>query len=591
MVFPVQKTALLSPPTDGYLMAGTAATPASASAKNREDGETLPKLRQDLTIEPGDPFWTGAPSFIIFDAARNRYFRLGEFQLQLLTHWKSVDSEALAEKLSRILNREISAIEVEGFAKFLVANSLVELNDRDAWKGVMEQHRVSQQSLIKKAVHSYLFFRIPLINPQKLLDTLWPFVGILFTRAAALVFVAIALISLFLVSRQWDVFQSTFMDFLSLDGFMFYASSLVIIKIIHEMGHALMARKYHVAVPTIGIAFIVMMPILYTDTTAAHRLRSRITKLHIDLAGIYAELALACIATLLWVFLDDGPARSVAFTTATLSWVLSLAVNLNPFMRFDGYYILSDLTGFENLQERGFAFAKWKLRELLFGAKIPPPEAVPLKWHLPIILHAWGTWIYRFFLFLAIAVIVYAFFIKVVGIFLFIVEIAWFIIMPIWREFKHWWSMRQMILKTKRSLTSAFLFTVAILALFLPLDNEVSVPAIMKTIGTKDIYSPKAAKIALLTLQNGQVVNGGDVLAVLVSDQLLEDKSRIEREIRLYEARLARSQSNAEDHSLRLVLQSELDAKREEWQGNQDQINQLTILAPVSGMIVDADPN
>ena len=81
----------------------------------------------------------------------------------------------------------------------------------------------------------------------------------------------------------------------------------------------------------------------------------------IDIAGVVVELAFACIATFLWVFLPDGLTRQTAFMIATTSWVMSIGINLNPFMRFDGYYIFSDLVRVENLQSRSFDIGVWKL--------------------------------------------------------------------------------------------------------------------------------------------------------------------------------------------------------------------------------------
>src|SRR5690606_32070695 len=146
-------------------------------------------------------------------------------------------------------------------------------------------------------------------------------------------------------------------------------------------------------------------------------------------------------------FLPDGIFKSAAFILATTSWVLSLVINLNPFMRFDGYYILSDLLGVKNLQQRSFALGKWKLRETLFRLNLPPPEVLDKSLISKLVIYAWGVWIYRFFLFLGIALLVYHFFFKVLGIILFIVEILWFIVLPIAKELSWWWDLRKKIIK------------------------------------------------------------------------------------------------------------------------------------------------
>ena len=92
----------------------------------------------------------------------------------------------------------------------------------------------------------------------------------------------------------------------------------------------------------------VFFPFLYTDTTDAWRLRNHKERLLINFAGILTELHLALFATFAWAILPDGGLKSVAFFIATTSWISSLAINVSPFMRFDGYYVFSDWLKAEN---------------------------------------------------------------------------------------------------------------------------------------------------------------------------------------------------------------------------------------------------
>jgi putative peptide zinc metalloprotease protein len=125
------------------------------------------------------------------------------------------------------------------------------------------------------------------------------------------------------------------------------------------------------------------------------------------------------IATFLWSFLPEGPLKSIAFILATTSWITSLLVNISPFLRFDGYYALSDWTNTNNLQPRSFALAKWFIRHYILGSDEIEPEILPKKRKIFFITYAIGTWIYRFFLFMGIAFLVYYFAFKVLGIILF----------------------------------------------------------------------------------------------------------------------------------------------------------------------------
>lgn len=551
--------------------------------------EMLPAMRQDLAILDGGAAADGSATFLIFDALRNRYFRIGEQTVEILGGWRAMAPSMLAAKLSKSLNRHVCETELTKTARFLIANCLVETRGEGRWRALYGQYAASRQKLWKKIIHNYLFFRVPLVRPQRFLDMAWPLVSPFFTRKAAIAFAILAALSLYLVSRQWETFVTTFLGFLTLDGLLIYGASLVVIKTLHELGHAFMARKYVVDVPVIGVAFLVLFPILYTDTTGAHALKSRAKRLNIDLAGVYTELALASLCTFLWVFLPDGPLRSIAFSIATLSWVTSIAVNLNPFMRFDGYYVVSDLTGVENLQQRGFALARWQLRELLFRLGDPAPETMPRNWRRLLVLHAWGTWIYRFFLFLGIALLVYGFFVKLVGIALFAVEILWFIALPVWRELAQWWQLRERIAASRRSLvTLGVVFLLVLLAVF-PWSRSVNIPAVARIEGVASLYAPVPARLAGLEVTEGKGVKKGDVLFQLASPDLEDELLRVRAERKLVSARLARLAADARDRSLRVVLETRNGYLKEEQAGLLRQKAALMIAAPHDGTISNLD--
>ena len=146
--------------------------------------------------------------------------------------------------------------------------------------------------------------------------------------------------------RQWDEFINTAVQFFNPAGLFYFLIALVFTKILHELGHGVAAKYYGCRVPTMGVAFLVMFPVLYTDTTDSWRLSSYQKRIRIGAAGLLTELSIACIALFLWPFLPDGAMKNAVFMLAAVTWVTSLLVNLNPFMRFDGYYLLSDLVAY-----------------------------------------------------------------------------------------------------------------------------------------------------------------------------------------------------------------------------------------------------
>ena len=240
------------------------------------------------------------------------------------------------------------------------------------------------------------------------------------------------------VARRWDVFSASLVDNFNFEGLLAYAVALIVVKLLHELGHAFTAKYYGCRVPAMGVAFLVMWPVAYTDTNESWRLTDRFQRLRVASAGIATELIIAIWSTLAWGVLPEGSLQSTAFVLATTSWIATLAINASPFMRFDGYFILMDALDMPNLHGRSFDLARWKLREWLFGLNDEPPEYFSQTKQAALIAFAWAVWIYRLILFLGIAVLVYHFFIKLVGIFLFLVEIVWFVAKPLWSELVVW---------------------------------------------------------------------------------------------------------------------------------------------------------
>lgn len=531
----------------------------------------------------------GEPCWLIYDPVRHRYFRLTQDVFEILTVWQGQSPDQLKLAVAERYQRTLQDFEITDLVKFLHANNLTETSSSGDSKDYADQIAASQKSIWQHAVHSYLFFRLPLLRPDSFLRATMPYVEVLYSRVAFALIGAIALIGIYLASRQWDAFKTTFLDFLSLEGAFYYALSLVFIKTLHELGHAYTATRHGVRVNTMGIAFMVMMPLLYTDVTDAWRLKSRRKKLAIDSAGMGVELMVAGLATFMWVFLPDGHLRSIAFVLATTSWVMSLLVNLNPFMRFDGYYILADAWGIPNLQQRGFAMARWWLREKLFALNRQPPEKFALFTRRALIAYAIGTWIYRFLLFLGIALLVYHFFFKALGILLFVIEILWFIVLPILQELQEWWHMRQDIQKTKRSvITASVLATLALLA-FVPWSGTVSFQAVVSADRETQIFSPRPAYVRMVHVIDDKIVDKGDIMIELTSPDLDFEVTQTQRQIALLEARLARIAGDHEDRLFTDVIQSELKSQREKLVGLDREQNLLTIRAPFAGIVKEVD--
>jgi len=306
--------------------------------------------------------------------------------------------------------------------------------------------------------------------------------------------------------------------------------------------------------------------------------------------GIQVELVLAVLATLLWNFLPDGPFRSACFIIATASWITSLFLNISPFMRFDGYYLLSDFLDIPNLQDRSFALGKWFLRKMVLGLDAPSPEYFKSSRHSLLITYAFLTWVYRLFVFTAIALTVYHMFFKVLGITLFAVEIAWFIVLPITRELNCWWGLRAEAGFINRNVLISCAALLSMLALFfLPWNSNIQTSGIYTSKNRQRIYPPYAAQIKKIFVQNGQKVNKDEPLFELDIPQLRLQEKLARKKIHTLETQLNRQIAHSELLTPRQVIIEQITAAMTELAGLKKISRQLIITSPINGTIADMD--
>lgn len=554
-------------------------------------GSALPGLRQELRIDRGEPQRTGAPSWTVFDPVGHKFYQLGRVEFLVLSHWANNSLEALKPALAKEgLDERQAEDAFNNVIQFAMQHNLTLHPPGDAAKAFTAQRKSMKRTWWRWMVENYLFIRIPIVKPGAFLARTLHHVEFLYSPASAVIFVALALTGLLLVARQWDSFLASFLYFFNPQGLVAYLIGLVCVKVLHELGHAYTATRYGCRVPAMGVAFLVMMPVLYTDTTGAWRIRSRRKRLLVDCAGMLTELMVASLCTLAWVFLPDGPIRSVAFVLATTSWAMSLLVNINPFMRFDGYYVLSDATNTPNLQPRAFALARWRLREWLFALGDGPPEPLG-SWRVAwMVGYAFLTWIYRLILFIGIALLVYHMFFKALGIILFLVEIGAFIARPIYLEMKEWYSMRSRIAGSSRARLLGFGLLGLLLLSFLPLDRHVDAPAVLNGRVNQPLVAGDPAIVEEIFVTNGQMLTEGAPIMRLQAPNL--DQQIAEARVRLAQIRMqeGRATSDAEDLANLQVLGRERAGIEAELAGLEAQREGLVLRAPVAGRVLDIPP-
>ncbi|MEN9762194.1 MAG: hypothetical protein RI906_2020 [Pseudomonadota bacterium] len=546
---------------------------------------TLPELRADLALISSSAAEDGSPTWLIHDVSRNRYFRLGLDAFRAMGHWRAGLSADEFLKICATDGVDLDDTDLKGLVQFLTLNQLTQIADPAGVQRLAQVHRKGRQHWLTWLVHHYLFFKIPLFRPDAFLDRTWPLVRTIVRPSLLWTIRLLGIVGLLMVVQQWDVFLATFLHFWSWEGLALYGLTLAVVKSAHELGHAYVAKKYGCKVGAIGVALLVLFPVLYTDTTDSWRLRSSRDRLRIVLAGVGTEIHLAMLATFAWCFLPDGMWRSAAFFVATTSWVSSLLVNVSPFMRFDGYFALSDALRAENLQPRSFALARWHLRETLFGLGEPEPEHLE-KWRARLfIAYAYTTWIYRAILFIGIALLIYHFTFKLLGIVLFLVEIVWFILLPVKNEVSQWWLRRQKIRLNRHTLITALLLVAMLAIVVFPWRGSLSLPAVLQAGEFRTVYATEQGRVLEVLVNQRDEVRRGAPLIRLEQPEIEHALMQTRRELGLVEERIARQVGSTRDLQDAMVLTQQRLELLTRLDSLLERRARLNLMAPIDGRI------
>ncbi len=233
------------------------------------------------------------------------------------------------------------------------------------------QTRIKRQ--IQGVLSNLLFVRFPLFDPDNFLER-WVFiVGKIFSPLGFLVWLVTMVTGLFFVLSNTDelIYQSS--DVLAPDNLFLLYLSMVLIKVFHEFGHAFACKtfgKYNGndgQVHVMGIMFLVFVPLPYVDASTAWAFRQKRHRAIVGMTGVLVELFMAAVAAIIWANTSTGPLHIIAYNIIFVASVSTLIFNGNPLLRFDAYYVLSDLIEIPNLSQRSKNFIYYLVKRYGWG--------------------------------------------------------------------------------------------------------------------------------------------------------------------------------------------------------------------------------
>jgi putative peptide zinc metalloprotease protein len=477
--------------------------------------------------------------FVLEDPFNNQFFRVRPVAwsfLVRLTPDRTVESvwqECFDERPDEAPGQE----EVIRLLAQLYSANLLHSDLAPDTAKLFERYRKRKQRETRAYLKNIMFARVPLLDPDNFLKTIMSIARICFSWFGALVWIGVVIAALKLVADRFPDLQTQSQGILATGNLFWLYVALVLIKTIHEFGHAIACRRYGGEVHTMGVMFLLFTPIPYMDATSSWAFRSRWHRALVGGAGMIVEVFVAAIATFVWANTGQGVINSVAYNMMFIASVSTLLFNANPLLRFDGYYILSDLLDIPNLHQRGTAFIRHLWEKHVFGIKDTQNPARSRKEAAWLGVFSVSSNIYRVFVFAAILVFVADRFL-ILGVLMAVACVISWVIIPIGKLVVYLASSPKLERTRPRALMIVGAIAAALIVLLdvIPFPHRFRAPGVVQAVQHSVIVPDTGGIITAVLTPNGSIVEAGQPLIELTDREL-------DLQIQSAEAELAQSRA------------------------------------------------
>lgn len=399
--------------------------------------ELRPRLLPHARIFPHT--YRGQRWFVLQDSTGGRYHRLSPGAYRLVSRMDgSRTVQALWDDACSAGGDAIpTQDEVVELLMQLHSNDLLHCDVTPDAAELFERYSKRRKQKWKQWLTNPMSLRIPLLNPDAFLSRWADRLAWLFGRRGALLWLAVVLPAMALAGQNWTELTENLSDRVLASGnLVILLFVFPIVKALHELGHGFATKVWGGTVPEMGLMFLVFAPAPYVDASSASTFRSKRQRAIVGAAGMLVELFLAALAMYVWVLVEPGAVRAVAFNVMLIAGVSTVVVNGNPLLRYDGYYILCDLIDMPNLGQRGARYLTYLSDRYLFGAtELESVDESPSekRW---LVCYTIASWFYKILVTISIIIFVATEFF-IFGVLLAIWSAFGLFVMPIWKAGKH----------------------------------------------------------------------------------------------------------------------------------------------------------
>ncbi len=374
-----------------------------------------------------------------------------------------------------------------------------------------------------------MFARFPLWDPEALMRRLQPLARLLFGWPGLVAWLAAVGWAVKVGLENAEALREQTQSVLAPGNLFLLYIGLALVKVIHELGHALACKRYGGEVHTLGVMLLIFTPVPYVDVTSSWAFRARRQRIVVAAAGMLAELFVAAGAMVVWAATSPGVVHSVAYNMIFVASVSSVLFNGNPLLRYDGYYILADLLDIPNLHGRASRQLRHLAERYLFGRRASRSPAQGRREAVWLACYGLLSGAYRAVVFSAMILLVARRYLIVGALMAVACAVAWGGV-PLVR-FAGYLAASPALERTRaRALaaTAGLAAGLALLLAVLPLPCRFLAPGVLRAVERDDVSNAAAGRLAAVLTPSGQSVTNGQPLVRLADDELDLDLAAVE---------------------------------------------------------------
>ena len=455
---------------------------------------------------------------------------------------------------------------------------------------LLERHDKLRRRVWLSQLMSPLFWRFPLFDPERFLQWGMPYVRPLFGRVAAGIWLAVVAVGVVLGIMHWgDLTESIVDRVLAPQNLLLLWLLFPVLKTVHEFGHAFAVKAFGGEVHVMGVMLLVVTPLPYVDASSASSFRSKKQRLIVGASGMMVETFVATLALILWLNVEPGLISAILYNIVFLASVSTILFNANPLLRFDGYYILSDLIEIPNLRTRSMRYLSYLIERYAFGRANTPAPANTQSERIWFVSYAVASFIYRILILVGIILFIASKFFFIGVLVALWSTIAWGVL-PLVKSLKYLWTSPRLRTVRARAIgvTAATLATLLILLCLVPAPLNSRSEGVIWIPEQGIVRAGTDGFIERLVARSGDRVSVGDPL-IICEDPLARARVGIlEGEVAELEARY--NEAYSRDRVEAQVIRDELEHRRKGLTRQRERLEALVIRSQTTGTFIVSQP-